>query len=73
MIKEEYIESFSNILKKYITTKKPDFHILKEIIKIALLNNPIIERCADSLIVATTLVLLGSLDVDDNKWYAASK
>ena len=66
------MESFLNILKKYISTGSQDFHILKEITKIVMLNNKIVQLNSRKFVIAAVYIMVNTQGIDDNEWYSSS-
>jgi hypothetical protein len=63
MLKEENIVSFLAILKNYIATKKQDYYILREILKVIMLEPktcPIIDANSRNLLLAIICILVNS-------------
>ena len=76
MIKQENIISFLGILKSYIAKNEPDFIIVKEIIKIIMVEPEtcrIIDANSRNLILATICILVGSQDSPNQEWYSVSE
>jgi len=71
MVKEEHLDSFLNILKKYIDDE-PDYTILEEISKILILNNPRIASIAKNFLLAEIYILVNNQGCSNKKWYNAT-
>jgi hypothetical protein len=71
LIKEENVESFLNMLKAYVESNEPDFHIVKEISKIICLDVPVIIRTAKQFLVAQIYILVNTQGVSNNDWFSA--
>lgn len=67
------MESFLNIMKKYISTGQQDFHILKEITKILILDNNVVRYNSRNFIIAAVYILVNCQGVVDNEWYSTSE
>lgn len=64
------------ILKNYISTKRPDFYILREILKIIMLDPKtcsIIDVNARNLLLAIICILVNSQESPDQDWYSVSE
>ena len=76
MIKQENVVSFLGILKSYIAKNDPDFIIVKEIVKIIMVEPEtcrIIDANARNLILATICILVSSQDSSNQEWYSVSE
>lgn len=76
MIKQENIVSFLGILKSYIAHNEPDFHIMKEIIKIVMVEPGtcrIIDANGRNLMLACICILVGSQESTNQEWYSVSE
>ena len=60
------MESFLNIMRKYTVTNHQDFHLLKEITKILMLDNKIIQMHSRKFVIAAMYILVNSQGVTDN-------
>jgi hypothetical protein len=66
LIKSENLESFLNILKVYVQTNEPDFHIVKEISKIICLDDPNINQMAKNFLIAQIYILVNTQGTTNN-------
>ena len=60
------MESFLNILKRYIENESPDFYLVKEISKIICLENDRITKVSKNFLVAQIYILVNCLGSHDN-------
>jgi hypothetical protein len=72
LIKDENMESFLNILKKYIETEEPDFYLMKEISKIICLDHEKVFKVSKNFLVAQIYILVNCIGSSDNEWYSAT-
>lgn len=76
MIKEENIVSFLGILKDNITRKNQDFYIMREILKIIMIEPktcPVVDNNARNLLLAIICILINSQEDPDQDWYSVSE
>ena len=71
MLREEHLDSFLNMLKKYVD-ELPDYHILDEISKILVLKNQQIISVAKNFLLAEIFILVNNQGTSDRAWYTAS-
>ncbi len=66
LIKDENMDSFLNILKKYIENEDPDFYLVKEISRIICLEHEKIIKVSKNFLVAQIFILVNCLGSNDN-------
>jgi hypothetical protein len=65
------MESFLNILKSYVESNDPDFHILKEISKIICLDDVNVSKVAKNFLIAQIYILVNTQGTTNNEWFSA--
>lgn len=75
MIKEENVASFLGILKDYIMSKPQDYYIMREILKIMMVDpktSPFLDVNSRNLLLAIICILVKNQENPDQDWYSVS-
>jgi hypothetical protein len=68
--------SFLGILKDYIARKTQDYYIIREILKIIMLEpktTPIVDSNARNILLAVICILINCQENPDQDWYSVSE
>ena len=66
LIKDENLDSFLNILKKYIENSDADFYLVKEISRSSCLEHEKIVKVSKNFLVAQIFIMVNCLGSNDN-------